>query len=139
MGWHYTCPLRGSARAVPYEIGGTRDTTVRERCIYSTAAAAGGRIGKPNGVLGGSGWLCGWMVWWYTVISRLMILRRYTKTLQRPQSTLLITAAARLCRAAGCQRDGSAVFTVRLRPRALYSSSFRRVAPLEDAAQQARR
>ena len=33
MGWHYTCPLRGSARAVPYEIGGTRDTTVRERCI----------------------------------------------------------------------------------------------------------
>ena len=118
--WAGTTPVHSAgARGQYLTRSAERATPQYENVVYSTAAAAGGRIGKPNGVLGGSGWLCGWMVWWYTVISRLMILRRYTKTLQRPQSTLLITAAARLCRAAGCQRDGSAVFTVRLRPRAL--------------------
>ena len=53
MGWHHTCPLRGSARAVP----------VRERREPRTTGVTGRRladrnaIGKPNGAPLRARWL----------------------------------------------------------------------------------
>jgi hypothetical protein len=115
VGWHYTCPLRGSARAVPYEIGGTRDTTVRERRSVRTRLRLRLADVSENRTVCSVA-LAGWMVWWYTVISRLMILRRYTKTsVDAPNNVPRLGCAS--CKRQ--RRDGSAVFTVRLRPRAL--------------------
>ena len=134
VGWHHTCPLRRSARG-----------QYRKRSAERTRAAAGGRIGKPKYQTVCSVALAGWMVWWYTVIYRLIILRRST---QRPFSRdrLLITGnnrrRARPARPRGLPGRGDGFHRPaprHLRPqfRRSCSSSFRKVAPLEDAAQQA--
>lgn len=124
VGWHHTCPLRRSARG-----------QYRKRSAERTRAAAGGRIGKPKYQTVCSVALAGWMVWWYTVIYRLIILRRYTKTFPSRD-------APNNRRRAGCRPAGTG-WTVFTAPRPVTygrrscSSSFRKVAPLEDAAQQA--
>ena len=132
VGWHHTCPLRRSARG-----------QYRKRSAERTRAAAGGRIGKPKYQTVCSVALAGWMVWWYTVIYRLIILRRYTKTFQsrRSKSNVEKTKRRRAGMRAGCRGAGTVDGFHRPAPptygRRSCSSSFRKVAPLEDAAQQA--
>jgi hypothetical protein len=127
VGWHHTCPLRGRSARGQY----------RKRSAERTRAAAGGRIGKPKYQTVCSVALAGWMVWWYTVIYRLIDSQTVHKDLS--VATLLFNNLT--ARRAGCRRgDGGPVFTAP--PPVTYgrrscSSSFRKVAPLEDAAQQA--
>ena len=127
VGWHHTCPLRRSARG-----------QYRKRSAERTRAAAGGRIGKPKYQTVCSVALAGWMVWWYTVIYRLIILRRSS---QRPFSRDAPNNYEYIPPPRGLPARGRwTVFTAP--PPVTYgrrscSSSFRKVAPLEDAAQQA--
>jgi hypothetical protein len=125
VGWHHTCPLRRSARG-----------QYRKRSAERTRAAAGGRIGKPKYQTVCSVALAGWMVWWYTVIYRLIILRRYTKTFPSRDAPNNRRGAARGLPARGRWTVFTAPPPVTYGRRSC-SSSFRKVAPLEDAAQQA--
>ena len=137
VGWHHTCPLRGRSARGQSRAG----STVKDRRNVSGYTGCGWRTYRKTEVptLVCSVALAGWMVWWYTVIYRLIILRRSSQrpfSRDAPNNVIYRRRAPRGLPARGRWTVFTAPPPVTYGRRSC-SSSFRKVAPLEDAAQQA--